>query len=217
MVISIIAILASMLLPAIGSVRSMATTTTCTNGQRQVMMANILYAEQSEDLLPNYANYGSVGRHPHLKLIVQELMPNSFVITADGIWNWADLRWPNPFQCPNVQPETPNRYLTYGQRWMTDNVTLGIPAEKDYNDGAYRLSQLNKTIPFLADTVSPSNPLRGMPWSNRLTDPWAGYDGQIRICHRNQTVVTWPDGHVAARTRAQLLSEDKVLRCWSPP
>ena len=40
---------------------------------------------------------------------------------------------------------------------------------------------------------------------------------RIRITHRGKAVATWPDGHVAARTANQLLTEDKIIKVWSPP
>ncbi len=51
-VISIIAILASMLLPAIGAVREAARTTNCLSNVRQIGMATVAYATDNESQLP---------------------------------------------------------------------------------------------------------------------------------------------------------------------
>lgn len=51
-VISIIAVLAGMLLPAIGMVRESARSTTCLNNQRQIGMAIVAYANDWNGLLP---------------------------------------------------------------------------------------------------------------------------------------------------------------------
>ena len=51
-VISIIAILASLLLPAIGQVRTLARSAVCSNNQRQVMLAVIAYTGEHDGILP---------------------------------------------------------------------------------------------------------------------------------------------------------------------
>jgi len=52
-VVSIIAILAALLLPAIGLARESARKIACASNQRQVMMAVLLYADDSDGLLPH--------------------------------------------------------------------------------------------------------------------------------------------------------------------
>ncbi len=52
-VISIIAVLAGMIVPAVGLVQEAARASTCANNLRQVLSATFAYANDEEDRLPN--------------------------------------------------------------------------------------------------------------------------------------------------------------------
>ena len=60
-VIAIIGILTSMLLPALGNARSTATRVRCSGNLRQIMMANIMYANDNEDFSCPYSNAYGMG------------------------------------------------------------------------------------------------------------------------------------------------------------
>ncbi len=60
-VIAIIAILAAMLLPALGRAKSKALRTQCYNNERQLGFALIMYAEDSRDFYPAYDNWATWG------------------------------------------------------------------------------------------------------------------------------------------------------------
>src|SRR5213592_4237530 len=51
-VFAILAILAALLLPALGSVKAKGKSTTCLNNQRQLMLACLLYVDDNEDRFP---------------------------------------------------------------------------------------------------------------------------------------------------------------------
>lgn len=52
-VISIIALLISILLPALSSARDTARSSVCLNNQKQIMLASLMYADQDDDYLPH--------------------------------------------------------------------------------------------------------------------------------------------------------------------
>src|SRR6187455_1478054 len=57
-VIAIIAILAAMLLPALARAKDKAARTHCTNNERQLGLAMVMYGQDNNDFLP-YPNWGS--------------------------------------------------------------------------------------------------------------------------------------------------------------
>ncbi|MCK6489329.1 MAG: type II secretion system GspH family protein, partial [Planctomycetes bacterium] len=128
-VIAIVAILAGMLLPAVSMVRDLAKQVTCLSNQRQFMLATVAYANDNDGVTPSIdastmASGMRPARNPHLTLMLGGYLPVEYVKTnpppASGDWNWADLRWPNPLQCPSVRPERYNNQKTaYGYRWTT--------------------------------------------------------------------------------------------------
>jgi prepilin-type N-terminal cleavage/methylation domain-containing protein len=60
-VIAIIAILAALLLPALGRAKSKALQVKCVSNQRQIGIALRLYADESEDTLPRMLDWCALG------------------------------------------------------------------------------------------------------------------------------------------------------------
>ncbi|MBN8523840.1 MAG: type II secretion system protein [Planctomycetes bacterium] len=217
--VSIIGILAALLLPTLGLVREASRKTVCANNQRQFMMATIAYTQDNGGLTPpTTPGTDTLGRWVYIRLINLGYMPDEYVLQQDGLANWVILRSsPNPFQCPSIQPPSPNKDLAYGPMIGADWAALGLKTIKQYTAFSYRLSDLHPSMPFIAESVRVSNPSVSMYWSNTTTPLWAGYDGYLRLAHRGSAVVAYKDGHVAARTKSQLMTEDYITYAWSPP
>jgi hypothetical protein len=95
--IAIIAILASMLLPALGRARAIAKRSLCLNNQKQVSMALFLYADEYDDYIPkdyDSANYSTYERHWASRLKVYLGIPESKNLAS---WEYEDIE--PVFQC----------------------------------------------------------------------------------------------------------------------
>ena len=98
-VIAIIAILASMLLPALASARETAQSVTCINKQKQIYLAIIMYVDDSNDYMPNAANW------------VQQIIP-AYIPRASGTstpaWPWISKHpGVGALLCPTAETTNP--------------------------------------------------------------------------------------------------------------
>jgi prepilin-type N-terminal cleavage/methylation domain-containing protein len=228
-VISIIAVLAAMLLPAVGTVREMARKSVCMNNQRQVMLATIAYCGENEGVTPPVdgqpqaatgtqpAYPGDIARSPPLMLMYWEFLPPDIIVgtpTASPPIAWANayVRWPNIISCPSVNPGTATNSWYYGTRWGTPaGVTEGVQVTRG---GSMRLSAISPVVPHLAEVCAMDNPLKAGYWP-----PWGGTWPGPRLTHRGQCNVSYKDGRTASRSKAQLINEDKLgaWNMWSSP
>lgn len=219
-VISIIALLASMLLPTVTMVRDAAKQTGCVNNQRQMMLAIVAYAGEHDGYTTpsDGISSGTSGRSPFLTLMADGYLPESGVIakTYFGSQLWtAQMTWPNGFSCPAFRPEMPNLWSGYNQRWFTDAIP-GVTSDRFLGGGETQLAALNPVMPFVTEVAYLINPLRTMYWWNVVSsaNPVTGW---VRISHHGRAVMSWKDGHTQARSIVQLKGEDQVLSVWSPP
>ena len=128
-VIAIIAILASMLLPALASARETAQSVTCINKQKQIYLAIIMYVDDSNDYMPNAANW------------VQQIIP-AYIPRASGTstpaWPWISKHpGVGALLCPTAETTNPadllvNHYYvtSYGVTTFcdgTESAGWGVP------------------------------------------------------------------------------------------
>lgn len=181
-VIAIIAILASMLLPALNSARGKARTVSCVNNLKQISLGFHGYVNENDGHIPG--PYDS-DRHWPGRLIVYQGTP------------------PEMFDCPALtQNEMSFAQYAVPVSFVAANPTLGVLIYSPYGmntrlDGKTKQNRFKRPsrLMLLVDTYAPGH-------SNRrgfyATPPWYGTpsEGQIDGRHLGVTNVLHADGHV---------------------
>lgn len=228
-VISIIALLVSLLLPALGAARATARSMKCNTVLRQLSLANEIYANdykgtyvllRGENVVEAAPRFVRWSLNPaFINLIAQ--MDNSGGTLGNG-----DRAWPEGLLCPEAElalaADNPNPDNSYGYNWFTRGAA------------SFPFKQWSAPpIVTQPEVVSPSAKLMfadSMRWG--ITPGWSDhYNGQeetvsalgnvdIAYRHANETVNTaYFDGHAANRPRAEidtsLLTADEAERVWS--
>ncbi len=217
-VISIIAVLAALLLPAVGLVRDAAKQSVCLSNQRQMMMAIHAYAGDNEGLTP-----AAEGTDPdpdlpgprscYGRLLYEDYLPNESALSwpVGFVINAPSMRWPNVVSCPVFRPPSiptaqsgPN--TAFAVRWNLGGSLTGngeiFPAGRG---GSAVLGKLRSSIPFIIDTVVLTDPIRsGSYWVATATVN----NVAIRLAHgRRRAVAAYSDGHTAACDRETLKTQ----------
>ena len=205
--ISIIAVLAGMLIPTVGLVKTMAYGSRCSSQQRQIFMATQSYCTDQEGLLPNNDNHASYGGWSWLLRVGTYLYPE---IGEASIRNIV-YKTKSVMACPaalqahadKADPNNVSGYASYAQNTYVDSgllptfAQIKLPAEVMLN--------------IDAGWASSSNYWNGSAVYNN--------SGQVpESPHRGSTVVTYADGHVEKSTRASLpltdISSSAGKRWW---
>jgi prepilin-type N-terminal cleavage/methylation domain-containing protein/prepilin-type processing-associated H-X9-DG protein len=185
-VMGVIAILASLLLPALASVRQKAHASECANNLRQLYMATTFYAEDGGDRLP-FAWYDDPD--PKINSFYSLLMPVIFGIGFDG---YEDFQL-KTFSCPTRMKEplagiNPVR-ISFG---MNAHNSVEYPSPETRSLTTAQQSEPSARV-LLADIPHGWNhpPLRGLDTSH------IGYK------HRGRANLLFFDGHAGTRRPQQ--------------
>lgn len=197
-VIAIIAILAGMLLPALGNAKKKASQIKCVSNNKQVILAFQLYANDNNDSYPLCRDWhASGGKNGTYGIFV--------AMTNRPLYNYQGS--PEIFNCPADKgdmkgkeffgKEVKNCYKEYGNsyqmQWQWDQFRIrrvtGNPAAKPDTDEARSLK--------LSDIAAgPSNKLVQGDWIWYVT---RGVDDPKSVWHnfkgRSLVVMAWADGH----------------------
>lgn len=208
-VVAIIAILAGMLFPAIGAIRSAALTARCMSNLRQIGMGSTAWsADHHQLIVPNNCEniFGTVTNsvtkkwQGQLSLAMGNAADPADAQRIDGI-----------FRCPRTEVTT----------WVADNPgTYGKNTQTGYDmAGTYshpplylnRVTRLDAV--FIADSLD-SSPY-GTPGYVRELDPFSFPNTWgIDYRHRNRTAVLLLDGTVVTRTQRELNTYPSTWPDW---
>ncbi len=212
-VIGIISLLAAMLLPVLQKASEAAWTVDCANKFRQVHQLAMQYADNYQDYMIHY-NQPDV-ESPGLpasywrRILFRMLEPNVPNVSADCIRLMAtsanyQLFWCAGYVRSNGRAEHPSGRGSGGLNWYLTGAVSGAVA-KPWR----KLSQcLGLEEPLLAD-VGPNDAAHSGGWESNAgacvlknVDPFAQWT--TGYYHNSRTNALYIDGHVAAKSLAQL-------------
>ncbi len=214
-VIAIISILASILLPSLGTARARAYTMQCLNQMKQMSMGQLAYASQNNDVY----GYGNMNTNPYTgwrwtgNTEFQELAG----IKADPYYT---AHWRNAYVCKFARqgtwPVHKFSWDAYGINYNKKNV---LDASGTTIATYHKLTQIKSPsaqiaiMEVVADTQTPyySSGL----WTNKLWrtygndyEPYGAYGNYIAYRHNNDngTNAIFFDGHVSTLTSSTFSS-----------
>jgi prepilin-type N-terminal cleavage/methylation domain-containing protein len=218
-VIAIIAILAAMLLPALGKAKEKASRMSCLNNLRQVSLFLQFYTDENRDVFPAHRN--------------QNLNDTSDVPSMTNWWGVVLVNYSkgysNLFRCPSIKGKRFDNGVVWEWKFDPHKVGYGLNSWflslHPYASDSLKVGNiLFETKPWFkrSGILSPAQNLAvgdAMPkadgmWSSSLWWPAScmdknlstskGYEGIDKSRHGGNGVVVFNDGHSEARKDAQI-------------
>lgn len=216
-VIAIIAILAALLLPALGNARERAYGISCLNLMRQMGVANQMYADSSNDYLVPPGEW-TASRCAFNNDLFESLM-NVRAYSYGS--NWSHIYWPKRNLCPAAKGPSHPTVNNYG----LTVASWGINVYGLYPNYYVRRTEIMKiqgkesTRVYFVDSVSieayisNANPARYKAYreyGGHPNDPSDGY-GRIAYRHNNKANVSFCDGHAEAQGADYLYNNNSTV------
>ncbi|MFW6367310.1 MAG: type II secretion system protein [bacterium] len=203
-VIAIIAILASLLFPALGGARERAVLSTCSSQLRQAMIASTLYADDNNGRLPPSATLNQ----SHNAYVVFEDDGESYGVGL--LWQQGYASTPELFYCPGQRSGWFQRDF-YPDPW--DDVSQAVP-----NGSGTRLVRSGYYYHLYRDPADHSHRYKRLA-DHPIHEPLA-MDMVARaglIAHGASWNLAFPDGHVStARSNwvHGIVQSNNVANTW---
>lgn len=215
--VAIIAVLASMLLPALGQARKKAHSIKCASNQQQTLQGQFLYAADYDDRMVVMAPYKGTSFEPWTNLLTREASCSGLLERGNGYLTWKAIRCPsNSVSVGKYDIFWGNFAFYRGDSWGAENreqrlgnfLELSLVSPFKCFFMTYRMKQPAQTL-ILADTVAGGTSNRrlqsGWYW-NPDTSVENSSDGKVGIyCgHGNRTNAGFGDGHVQSLNAGEL-------------
>lgn len=130
--ISIIAILASMLLPALNKARSYAKSIKCTGNTKQIGLAQLQYISDNNEIFPYFVdqtNGGTIGNNSYASSWATLYAP--YLSLSDQKARNPD--YTTPLTCPSLRKLVGGHYnITYGYNGVALGLECGITVKSDW-------------------------------------------------------------------------------------
>ena len=213
-VIAILAILVSILMPALGSARAKARNLGCMNAMKALGTAGIMYANTNNEAWVPFNGGGDLTWYQH-----PEFSQNLGFRTYPSTGNWALNFVRSNALCPESTRPLSEGDAWVGQGWQRLSVTYAdeylngeqLPGRTDDTGRYYRLNKIrsaSRKIAFTETTNAGRNTMWKMsPENFRTTGNDSGSDWYSAWRHNNlQSMnVTFFDGHVETRNYRTLI------------
>ncbi len=224
-VIAIIAILAAMLLPALAKARDKARTISCTNNQKQILLANNMYLTDYDTFSPCEIQYGGGNWGGGWKMWVECLSPymgggggtnggnfpddmsnyrtDKSLMCPDSscTMHWENGDWSN--QAVTVNGKTIN-VTTYGMNRFIGYYQSG--KWQSYSDFGNSTSQCCVKVNYPSVTILITDNYRVDPCQKSQFTGSNWYPQKV-FCHNGATNVGFVDGHCGSATMAKFQAD----------
>ena len=204
LVMAVIAILAGMLLPALGQVKKTAYSTICSSNLRQLVTAAHLYADDNADCFPYYADRFQCWINP----LLYPYCGISAPVTP----------WPDPYRCPA-------RRLPPRDYWSThfainvaacgaNNYWPRTAAERSvYKMSRSKIRKTSSTFLFMDNDV-------GISEAKTVGNPFVSGADEIAgflPIHSGKSNFAMVDGHIDAFSPAIAISQNRIAydKSWA--